>query len=63
MSSNEVLKLFGQPDGIDVGVCGKPPNQWNCTTWKYILGGGASFTFSGEHNHLKLNNFNVGRMY
>lgn len=62
MSSNEVLKLFGQPDSIDAAVCGKPPNQWNCTTWKYVFGD-ASFTFSGERNHLKLNNFNVGNMY
>lgn len=62
MSSKEVVKLFGQPDSIDVSVCGRPPDQWTCTTWKYIFGD-ASFTFSGEHNHLKLNNFNIGTMY
>ena len=66
MSSDKVLKLFGKPKNFNVSVCGKPPNQWTCTTWKY---GGhtefsddtASFTFSGKHGSLKLNNFDVDK--
>lgn len=63
MSSDEVLTLFGEPEKISVAVCGKPPDQWTCTTWgygKYPLYR-ASFTFNGEHDSLKLNNFNVDR--
>ena len=63
MSSNEILTLFGKPKNIDVSVCGTPPNQWTCTTWKYgeFPYDRASFTFSGEHDSLILNNFSVDR--
>lgn len=63
MSSNEILKLFGEPKNISSSVCGKPPNQWNCTTWEYGKSpyGTASFTFSGEHGSYLLNNFRIDR--
>ncbi len=63
MSSNEILKMFGEPKSVDVAVCGMPPNQWTCTTWEYgeFPYDRASFTFSGKHNSLQLNNFSVDR--
>ena len=63
MSSDEVLALFGEPTSIRAGVCGKPPDQWYCTTWRYgeFPYERASFTFGGEHGSLKLNNFEVKR--
>ena len=63
MSSDEILALFGEPHSIRASVCGKVPNQWNCTTWKYgeFAYGSASFTFSGKHDSLILNNFEVER--
>jgi hypothetical protein len=65
MSSDEILALFGKPKNIGVSVCGQPPNQWTCTAWEYGGGdfdfGRASFTFSGEHDSLILNNFDVDR--
>jgi len=63
MSSEEIFTMFGEPKSISTEICGTPPDQWSCTTWKY----GerpyehASFTFSGKNNSLKLNNFNVDR--
>jgi len=61
MSSNEILSFFGKPKNISVSVCGTPPNQWTCTTWEYgeFPYDRASFTFSGEHDSLKLNNFKI----
>ena len=63
MSSDEILTLFGNPKNISASVCGSPPNQWTCTTWEYgkFPYDRASFTFSGEHDSLKLNNFKVDR--
>lgn len=63
MSSTEILKLFGKPKNFDVSVCGKSPNTWTCTTWEYgkFPYDRASFTFSGNHDDLKLNNFKVDR--
>lgn len=63
MTSKEILSLFGEPKNIRSSVCGMPPNQWSCTTWKYgkYGYGRASFTFSGEHGSLKLNNFDIDR--
>lgn len=63
MGSDEVLVLFGKPQDVRVDVCGTPPNQWTCTTWKYegFFDERASFTFSGSHDALKLNNFSVDR--
>ena len=53
MSAKEVL----------ASVCGMPPKQWNCTTWEYgeFPYDRASFTFSGKHNSLILNDFSVDR--
>jgi hypothetical protein len=63
MSSDEVLTLFGEPESVGVAVCGRPPDQWTCTTWDYgkFPHDRASFTFNGEHDSLKLNNFKVDR--
>jgi len=63
MNSDEILALFGEPKNIRVSVCGQPPNQWTCTTWQYgeFPYDRASFTFSGEHDSLRLNNFDVDR--
>lgn len=63
MKSDEILSLFGKPQNISVNVCGMPPNQWNCTTWEYegFFEERASFTFAGEHDSLRLNNFSVDR--
>ena len=63
MSSDEILTLFGEPKSISANVCGREPNLWTCTTWEYgeSTYDRASFTFSGEHDSLKLNNFKVDR--
>jgi hypothetical protein len=63
MSSEEILTLFGEPKNVSAAVCGRPPDQWTCTTWEYgeFPYARASFTFSGEHDSLKLNNFKVDR--
>lgn len=63
MSSTEILTMFGEPKNVDVSVCGQPPRQWTCTTWEYgeFPYDRASFTFAGDHNSLKLNNFKVDR--
>ena len=63
MGSDEIRALFGDPKDVSVNICGMPPNQWTCTTWEYGGGifGEARFTFSGEHDSLKLNNFDVDR--
>jgi hypothetical protein len=63
MSSDEILQLFGEPKNIGSAVCGRPPNQWTCTTWEYgeFPYAHASFTFSGEHGSYILNDFDVER--
>ena len=63
MSSDEILRLFGEPKSISSAVCGSAPNQWTCTTWEYgeFPYDRASFTFSGEHGSYILNNFDVDR--
>lgn len=63
MGSEEILTMFGEPKNIRVAVCGMPPSTWNCTTWEYDVfpEGYAYFRFSGEHDALVLNDFNVDR--
>lgn len=63
MKSDEILTLFGEPKNIDVSVCGRVPNQWTCTTWEYgeFPYDRASFTFNGEYDSLRLNNFEIDR--
>ena len=63
MRSEEVLSLFGEPNSIETAVCGQATSRWNCTTWEYgnFPYDRASFTFSGEHDALILNNFSVDR--
>jgi len=63
MGSNEILALFGEPQKISVAVCGRPPDQWTCTTWEYgeRYNKHASFTFGGQHDSLRLNDFEVDR--
>jgi hypothetical protein len=61
MSSTAVQELFGEPDKVRVAVCGRPPDQWTCTTWEYSTeySRDASFTFSGESETLRLNNYDI----
>jgi len=63
MSSEEILTLFGKPKDFSVRICGQPPNQWTCTTWEYgeFPYDRASFSFSGNHGSLRLNDFTVDR--
>lgn len=55
MSSDEILGLFGEPNNVRV-------TEYD-TTWEYgdypIYR--ASFEFSGEHDSLKLDSFNIKR--
>jgi len=63
MSSDKIMELFGEPRSIRSAICGRAPDQWRCTTWKYgdPPYDNASFTFSGEHGSYILNNFDVDR--
>jgi hypothetical protein len=64
MRSDKILALLGEPKNISSAVCGRPPNQWACTTWEYKEDSPyvrARFTFNGEHGSLKLNDFDVDR--
>jgi len=63
MSSDEIVKMFGYPKNIDISVCGKIPNQWNCTTWEYgdRVYENARFVFQGDEGNLVVNNFRVDR--
>lgn len=63
MRSEDILELFGEPNSIKTAVCGAGSSQWNCTTWEYgdFPYDRASFTFSGSHGALILNNFSVER--
>ena len=63
MSSDEILVIFGEPKSISSSICGRSPNQWACTTWKYghFPYENASFTFSGDHGSYILNNFKIDR--
>jgi hypothetical protein len=61
MTSDKILEMFGTPTSVSQSVCGAAVDKpWNCTTWKYgEYGDRASFTFSGDHGSLILNNFDV----
>lgn len=63
MKSDEILKLFGDPKSVSSAICGRAPNHWKCTTWKYGDSpyDNASFTFSGNHGLFKLNDFDIER--
>ncbi len=63
MDSAEIIKIFGYPKNIDISVCGKIPNQWNCTTWEYgdRAYENAKFVFQGDKGNLVVNNFRVDR--
>lgn len=63
MSSDEILKLFGEPKSVRSAVCGREPNQWICTTWEYaeFPHERAYFRFSGKPGHYMLNDFEVKR--
>lgn len=58
-SSKEILRVFGYPKDVSQGVCGG--GSWICTTWEYgnFPYERASFTFSGKHDSLILNDFKV----
>ena len=64
MSSDEILKLFGEPKSVRSSVCGGlVGDSWRCTTWEYgdFPYDNAKFTFSGEHGSYKLNGFDIKR--
>ncbi len=64
MSSEEILKMFGEPKNIGQSVCGGATGKtWTCTTWEYgdTSCGNAKFTFSGQPGTYKLNSFDVDR--
>jgi len=65
MSSDEILELFGRPKSIRVTTCGGDYEPWTCTIWEYgeYPYDNASFYFSGEHDSLILNNFDIDRDY
>lgn len=61
ISSDKILKTFGFPKDVSQSVCGKGRGIWICTTWEYgnFPYQRASFTFSGNHGSLVLNNFEI----
>jgi hypothetical protein len=64
MSSDEILAMFGKPKSVSAAVCGSATGApWNCTTWECgeFPYDRASFTFSGDHGSLRLNDFKVDR--
>ena len=63
MNSDEIIKMFGHPKNIDISVCGKFPNQWNCTSWEYgdRVYDNAKFVFQNDEGKLVLNSFRVDR--
>jgi hypothetical protein len=63
MASDKILAMFGPPKSVRQDVCGGAVGKpWTCTTWEYgDFLEGASFTFSGDHGSLILNNFDVRR--
>lgn len=62
MTSDQILKLFGDPKNVSQNVCGA--NHWICITWEYgeFPYDRASFTFNGNNKHPILNNFDIKRM-
>ena len=64
MSSDKILEMFGAPKSVSQSVCGAAVGKpWTCTTWEYgeAWYERSSFTFSGDHGSLILNNFEVHR--
>jgi hypothetical protein len=63
MNSDEIINMFGHPKNIDISVCGKFPNQWNCTSWEYgdRVYDNAKFVFQNDEGKLVLNSFRVDR--
>ena len=65
MTSDEVLKMYGNPKSVKKSVCGSqtPGGQWNCTTWEYgkFPYDRASFTFYDENGTMKINSFDIER--
>jgi hypothetical protein len=64
MGSNEILKMFGVPKNVSQLTCGASTDKpWSCTIWEYgdVPYSWATFTFSGGHGSLILNNFDVHR--
>ena len=61
MTSGQISKLFGDPKNVRQNVCGEGKRTWICTTWEYgkFPYDRASFTFSGNHGSLILNNFEI----
>lgn len=64
MPSAEIIKMFGEPEDIRTGTCGKAHGQaWSCTMWEYgeYGSGSASFTFYNKDGNLYLNSYDIDR--
>lgn len=63
MSSKKILEIFGNPVNVKQAVCGSAGELWLCTTWEYgqFPYDRASFTFSGKHKSLVLNDFSIDK--
>ena len=65
MSSDEIIKMFGEPEDVRSAVCGgkNASEKWSCTFWEYgeYGSGRASFTFYKREGKLYLNNYDIDR--
>ena len=65
MSSDEIIKMFGEPEGVRSSICGgkNGGEKWRCTFWKYgdYSSGRASFTFYEKEGKLYLNSYDIDR--
>lgn len=62
MTSDRIVKLFGNPKNISQAVCGaKYGESWSCTTWEYgeFPYDRAVFTFNSNVNPMALNDFDI----
>ena len=62
MSSDEIVKMFGEPEDVRSTICGKT-EKWSCTFWEYgeYGSGRASFTFYKREGKLYLNSYDIDR--
>lgn len=65
MSSDEVIKMYGDPKNISQSVCGGATTggTWQCTTWEYGKSpyDNATFTFAEREGARVINSFDIER--
>ncbi len=63
MSSDEIIKMFGQPEDVRSAICGGKTEKWSCTFWEYgeYGSGNATFTFYDKDGKLYLNSYDIDR--